>query len=303
MAEQRWAVVVLNWNGRDDTLACLDALEKVADDNVDVVVVDNGSSDDSVSAIKAEFPDIELVETGENLGFAGGNNAGIERALERGAEWVVLLNNDALVEPDAIRAFRAAAASHPEAGVLGGKLYFSDPPDLIWFAGQRFNTLLGYSGRPAGYRKPDKAEYQEPKEIGRAVGALMAVPRSVIEEVGMLDDSLFLYVEDVEWCLRIRSAGHTVRLVPDATAVHHVSASSGGEHGSVATMYYGVRNTVFVCERHRPLARPLSSLRRLVIFGTFFGQALVFAERRSLATAAVRDGFRDARRGVRGPRP
>lgn len=302
MAEPRWAIVVLNWNGRDDTLACLRSLAALPDQDVDVIVVDNGSSDDSVQAIRAAHPGVELVETGANLGFAGGNNAGIERALERGAAWVVLLNNDAVLDPGAIAALRRAADSHPEAGVLGGKLYFADPPGLIWFAGQRFNPLFGYSGRPYGYRKHDAPEFREPREIGRAVGALMAVPRVVIDEVGALDESLFLYVEDVEWCLRVKDAGYTVRLVPDATAVHQVSASTGGEHGSLHAMYYGVRNTIVVCERHRPLAAPLRWLRRGFIFATFMAQALVFSEKRGDAVSAVRDGFSDARSGNTGPR-
>ncbi len=298
-----WWIVVLNWNGRDDTLRCLAALGELRGEPVGIVCVDNGSTDGSVAAVREAFPAVHVVETGANLGFAGGNNAGITHALEQGAEWVVLLNNDATLEAGAIDAFRAAARRHPEAGVLAGKLFFDEPPDRIWFAGQPYYPAIGYAGRPYGYRKRDAPRYRRPREVGRAVGALMAVPRDVVEQVGVMDDALFLYVEDVEWCLRVRSAGRPVWLVPDAVARHRVSASSGGEHGSLHAKYYGVRNTIVVCERHRPLPAPLAWLRRRFILATFVAQAWLWAADRAGARRAVRDGWRDARAGRLGPRP
>ena len=209
-----WWLVVLNWNGRDDTLACLDSLAAV-DGAPPVVVVDNGSVDGSVEAIRAAHPGVPLIETGANLGFSGGNNAGIRHALDAGAEWVVLVNNDATLRADCVTALQAEAAAHPEAGVLSGKLFFADPPGRIWFAGQGYNTLTGYAGRPYGYGKPDAPEYSQPREVDRAAGALMAVSRAAIDAAGLLDEGLFAYVEDVDWCLRIRAAGFTVRLAPE----------------------------------------------------------------------------------------
>ena len=137
-----WAVCVLNWNGREDTLRCLASLRGAR-----VIVADNGSTDGSVEAIRAAFPDVELVENGANLGFSGGNNAAIRRALERGAEWVVLLNNDAEAEPGLLAALQAAAARHPRAGVLAGKLLY--PDGRVQWAGQRVGLRTGYSGPPA----------------------------------------------------------------------------------------------------------------------------------------------------------
>jgi GT2 family glycosyltransferase len=266
-----------------------------------VVCVDNGSADGSEAAIRAAFPEVAVVQTGANLGFAGGNNAGITYALEHGAQWVVLLNNDALLDAAAIEAFRAAAAAHPQAGALAGKLFFGDG-QRIWFAGQDFHPAIGYGGRPHGYNQPDGPPFQRAREVGRAVGALMAVPRGVIEQVGLLDDALFLYVEDVDWCLRMRAAGYAIRLVPEATARHDVSASSGGERGSTAPMYYGVRNTIVVSERHAPLAAPLAWLRRGFVLATFAAQALLWSEDRPAGGRAVAAGFRDAVAGRLGPR-
>jgi GT2 family glycosyltransferase len=289
-----WTIVVLSWNGREDTLACLRSLQRIERPDVSVVCVDNGSSDGSVEAVREQFPEVELIENGRNLGYAGGNNVGIRRALEAGADWVVLLNNDATLAPDAIDAFERAAAEHPRAGLLSGKVLFKQPPDRIWFAGQRFNALLGYSGRPRGYGRTDGPEYDQVAPTERAAGALMAVSRTAIEATGLLDEDLFAYIEDVDWSLRVRAAGFEVLFVPGARAWHAVGGSTGGEYGSTQTLYYGVRNTVVVCERHRPLGRLGTGARRGAILASYL--ALVPPRRpwrRSLG--AVLEGFRDAR--------
>jgi GT2 family glycosyltransferase len=296
-----WHVVVLSWNGREDTLACLESLRQV---DAEVICVDNGSTDGTAAAVRERFPEVGLIENAENLGFAGGNNVGIRRALERGAEWVVLLNNDATLAPDAVDAFARTAREHPRAGILGGKVYFDQPPDRIWFAGQRVRLGLGYSWRPRGYRRPDGPKYSDVVPTDRAVGALLAASRQLIDRVGPLDEDLFAYVEDVDWCVRAREAGFEVLIAPDARAWHRVSASTGGEAATTHSLYYGTRNTIVVCERHRPLARPLAGLRRAVVFCTFALHALTRAApwRAGPGLRAVREGYADARAGRLGKR-
>lgn len=301
-----WWIIVLSWNGREDTLACLDCLRKLASDDVAFVCVDNGSQDGSADAVRAAHPEVAVIENGRNLGFSGGNNAGIAHALSHGAEWVVLVNNDATLAPDAIERMRAAATRHPDAGALAGKLFFArddeEQPERIWFAGQRVRLWLGYAGRPAGYGRPDAPALRVEREVDRAAGAFMAVSRGAIEAVGMLDDELFAYVEDVDWSVRISRAGFGVWLVPDAVARHRVSASTGGERGSTHALYYGVRNSVVVCERHRPLPPPLRWLRRQAIRAVFMAQALLLSEGRAAFARAVRDGYADARASRLGER-
>jgi GT2 family glycosyltransferase len=297
-----WWVVVLSWNGREDTLACLRSLAEADAPPPSVVCVDNGSTDGSVEAVRDEFPDVDVVENRANLGFAGGTNAGIRHALEHGADWVVLLNNDAVLAPDAIAGFEDAARTRPRAGVLGGKVLFQDPADRVWFAGQRFNARLGYSGRPRGYGRPDGERYRSIVPVDRAVGALMAVSRNAISAAGPLDDELFAYVEDVEWCLRVREAGFEVLFVPAARAWHRVSASGGGDSVSTYPLYYGVRNTIVVCERHAPLGRVGTALRRFVVSASFGARALTRPNRRE-ALRAVRAGIADALAGRLGMRP
>jgi GT2 family glycosyltransferase len=166
-----WWLIVLSWNGREDTLACLRSLRGLQGADTRVVVVDNGSTDGSVEAVREQHPEVDVVENGRNLGFSGGNNAGIRHALEHGAAWVVLVNNDAILAPDAVERLRAAATARPRAGMLAGKLFFDEPPARIWFAGQRFSAALGYSGRPYGYGRSDAPRYRRPGPTGRCVPA------------------------------------------------------------------------------------------------------------------------------------
>jgi GT2 family glycosyltransferase len=296
-----WHAVVLSWNGREDTLRCLQSLLDLDPPGVEVVCVDNGSSDGSQRAVRERFPDVTLIEAGENLGYAAGNNLGIRHALARGASWVMLVNNDATVAADVIAGFLQAARECPAAGILAGKVYFAERPHTIWFAGQRVSELLGYSGRPRGYGRADGPRYRRMVATGRAVGALMAISREAIDRVGLLEQDLFAYVEDVDWALRVRAAGMEVIFAPGARAWHRVSASTGGEAASTHTLYYGVRNTVIVLERRRPLGRVGTVLRRIAILATFVLHALTRADR-GAALRAVASGFYDARRGRLGRR-
>ena len=299
MAELAWYVIVLSWNGREDTERCLDALAKISEPPIQVICVDNGSTDGSVEAVRDGHPEVHLIENRRNLGFAGGCNVGTRWALAQGAEWVVLVNNDAVVAPDAIAGFAAAAEQRPDAGVLAGKLYLADRPDRVWYAGQRFLAWLGYSGRHRGEGRRDGPRYDSIRPTDRANGALMAISRAAIDEVGLLDEDLFAYVEDVDWSLRARGAGFEVLFVPSAHGWHRVGGSTASAtHNS----YYGTRNMVVVCERHQPLPPPLSVLRRGVILASFAAYALRQSNRRA-ALAAVRAGYRDARAGRLGPRP
>jgi GT2 family glycosyltransferase len=297
-----WYAVVLSWNGREDTLRCLDSLSRVEHGDLGIVCVDNGSSDGSQQAVRERFAQVTLIEAGANLGYSAGNNLGLRHALANGARWIALVNNDATVAPDVIEGFEAAARACPRAGILAGKVYFVERPESIWFAGQRVSELLGYSGRPRGYGRADGLRYTRVQPTGRAVGALMAISREAIEAAGMLDEELFAYVEDVDWALRVRRAGFEIVFAPGARAWHRVSASTGGAAASTHALYYGMRNTVAVLERRRPLGMAGNVARRLVIRATFTLHALTRSNRRD-ALAAVREGFADARSGRLGARP
>jgi GT2 family glycosyltransferase len=287
-------VVVLSWNGRDDTLACLASLAAVSYPQLAVVVVDNGSADGTSEAVASAFPDVDLISSPLNLGFAEGCNVGIRRALERGADYVLLLNNDVEVEPGFVGALVEEALRRPRAGALCSKVLYLDPPDLVWYAGASFDPRSGYNGRQRGYRQADDGRFDTVVETDRACGASMLVPRAVLDEVGLLDADLFAYSEDTEWSLRARAAGYRVYVVPRSRVWHKISAASGGE-SSPATLYYNLRNTLEVCERFAPLGRVGTARRRAVLVAAHVVQALM-SRRRLQGLIAVADGYRDLAR-------
>jgi GT2 family glycosyltransferase len=284
--------VVLNWNGGDDTAAALASLE-----GIETICVDNGSTDGSADELAGRFPEVELVRNASNLGFAGGNNAGVRRALERGADWVLLMNNDAVAGEGLAAALEHAASARPDAGVLACKVLFEDGKTVM-YAGASFRPLLGYSGRRVGFGGPDR--FHELHDVDRADGAAMAISRTAIERAGLLDESLFLYVEDVDLSLRVRAAGFAVVFVPDAVVRHKGSASTGGG-ASTTNMYYSTRNTIAVVERLRPLPPGRRALRRGVVVGTHLAQAATHPARGAAARAVI-EGWRDARAGRLGQR-
>jgi GT2 family glycosyltransferase len=277
------AAVVLSWNGREDTLACLRSL---AGEAVDAIVVDNASEDGSAEAVELAFPDVELMRNDVNRGYAGGMNVGIRRALERGADHVLLLNNDVEVELGAVARLAAAAEG---AGAVSPLITFADHPETVWYAGASFDPRRGYNGRHRGLGRP-AAEFTRVAETDRACGAAMLIPRAALDEVGLLDEELFAYFEDAEWSLRARRAALPIRVAPAARVRHKVSASTGGE-GSEAAIYYSVRNLLQITERYAPLGRFGTWRRRTVILLAYSAQALL--ARRPTRLRAVARGWRD----------
>jgi hypothetical protein len=290
------AVVVLCFNARRDTLACLESLERLRWKRLTMVVVDNGSTDGTSDAVRQRFPAATLVRRPENLGFAEGNNVGLRAAFDAGADYALLLNNDTIADERLVTALVAEAEARPDAGALCPMIYYLDPPDRIWYAGARFDPRRVHNGRHTGYGDRDEGQYHVTREIGRATGAAMLVPRGVVEEVGYLDGRLFLQVEDVEWSLRMRAAGYRILFVPAGKVWHRVSVATGGEHAPDSA-YYEMRNTLEVCSRHAPLG-PLRE-------GAMLALHLAHARRapRPIQNLrAVLEGWRDYRTGRLGPR-
>jgi GT2 family glycosyltransferase len=299
MAGPRVAAVVLSWNRRADTLACLRSLA-AAEGELEVIVVDNASTDGTPAAVRDAFPNATLIVNDENLGFAAGNNVGLRHALAAGAEWVLVLNNDVEVEPGFLPPLLEAAARRPGAGALSPKILLADPPDVIWFAGASYDPRRGYNGRQRGYGEPDDGRWDELWATDRVCGAAMLVPRTVLEADGLFDEELFAYSEDTDWSLRVRARGHGLWVVPASRVHHRVSAASGGE-SSPTTLYYDTRNALVVAERHAPLGRFGTWRRRLVVVAAHLFQA-GRAPRTSETVAAVIAGWRDFSRGRLGPR-
>jgi GT2 family glycosyltransferase len=221
-------IVILNFNGRHLLPDCLASLEQLTVP-ADVVVADNGSSDNSLAYVRAEHPTVQVLELGRNLGFANGYNQALA-AVDR--PWLVLLNNDAALMPDWLERVLAYASAMPRAGILGGKLVFYRPDEpesnvrVLQSAGASF-TDAG-TGFEIGWGQADQGQYDRPGEVGAIPGAAMLIRRSLFFELGGFEPDYCAYLEDVDLCWRAWLRGHEVHYVPGAVARHQYGASSGG---------------------------------------------------------------------------
>ena len=301
MRDPHVAVVVLSWNGRDETLACLDSLARSDWPNTTTVVVDNGSDEKLEPHVAKRFPDALVVRNETNLGFAGGMNTGTRKALDLDADYVLLLNNDTDVDPAMIRKLVEAAEQHPDAGIISPLDFFRDSPDTISMIGLRFDPRRGYQGAPLGRGERDGGQFQGVREVDASAGTAMLVPLPVAREVGLLDEDLFFYIEDIDWALRMRRAGKRIYAAMEARLWHAQAASSGGEETPRVT-YYTTRNTFVVTARHAPMRGPRAAIRHLEILGANLLHAFRTKHRLEMARAVLA-GWRDYRRGRLGPGP
>jgi GT2 family glycosyltransferase len=249
------AVIVLTWNQRELTIACLDSLAALdyPAECLRIIVVDNGSTDGTVQAIRERFPRVVILENNENLGFAEGNNVGIRHALQGDAEYIMLLNNDTVVAPSMIKELLLVAEADPRVGIVGPKMLYFDQPDVIWCAGNQLDWRRGESIRLQA-EQPDERLEEFPKEVDFITGCAICLRRQVIEQIGLLDSRFFIYYEETDWCIRARAAGWRVVYVPCARLWHKVSAAMGVT--SPATDYYMNRNVLlFLAKNQRGLPR------------------------------------------------
>ena len=244
------AIIVLNWNNKEDTINCLQSLEKQEDVNINIIVVDNGSIDNPVPIIKDQFHDIDIIETGSNLGYAGGNNVGIRDALEQGVEFITVLNNDTVLDPNCIRELEADLKSHPEAAAAAPKSYFYDKPEIIYFAGGEIDPLGSLSH--IGYGDQDGPVVNSSRETEWLSGCAIMFTRKALREVGLFDKDYFLLFEDADWSLRAKKKNYRLRIVPSAILLHKVSQSFG-DTWSPSYFYYYTRNYFLWIERNFPI--------------------------------------------------
>lgn len=267
--------VLVNWNLLDDTVACLQSLFAAGLPNGQAIVVDNGSTDLSVETITRHFGKIvNVISRPENMGYAEGANHGMRLALQLGAEWVFLINNDAYVSAEFFTAFEAFLASHPETVMLGPVIYFHSEPQRIWFFGdQRIGPLLLTHGN---FRNQiDRGQLPEMMEVDFLSGCALLIGRDVIEKVGFFDSSLFMYGEEVDYCWRAKQAGFKLFAVRSAQAWHKVSRSSNRE--KAFTQYLRTRNQIRFYRKYAPvwqklLLIPFSLLRTVwMVFKNLVG--------------------------------
>jgi len=258
-------IVILNWNGAEDTLACLESLKNGGYLDLPVIVVDNGSTDGSSNLIGERFPTVEIIRLKSNLGFTGGCNVGLARALKGSCRWICLLNNDTAVTTGFLETLLAEAARFPNAGILSPRVNYAGEPEKTWSQGITVNRWSGRILTPS-CGKPSSRLTSESAEFPAVSGAAMLLSRDLLEIVGLFDDKYFLCFEDVDICLRAREKGFKVLAVPNALVYHRISASMGGE-GSDAIIYYSARNQIYLLNRDLPLPLPLCLVRGVLVAG------------------------------------
>ncbi len=220
-------IIVLNWNGRDLTLKCLRSLDRLQYERVTILVVDNGSQDGSTAAIRDQFPNVKLLPLAQNLGYARGNNAGLEAALKEQPQWIMFLNNDTEVAPDLLTELIRGTERYPEGGIFGPKIYYDGPEDIIWYAGGEVDLRLGRL-RHRGIRHRDRGQYDQPGKTDFVTGCCLLIRADLAGELAGFDPAYSMYVEDADLCYRARRLGVDCCYLPAGKVWHAVSSSMGG---------------------------------------------------------------------------
>lgn len=247
MVQPLVVTVILNTNRREDTLACLDSLRENDYANQGVVVLDNASTDGSVAAIQNRFPQVQIVQLAHNRGYAGNNNVGIAAAIEQGADWVFVLNEDTTLAPDCLSQMIDVAQDDPRIGIVGPMVYHHDEPETIQSAGGRLDRH--WASRHIAQNEPDQGQFDHPRDVDWISGCAILVRRQLVEQVGALDERFFYYWEETEWCLRANRAGWRIVHVPDARLWHKGVRKDYRPSPSVT--YYNTRNRFLMMAKHR----------------------------------------------------
>ncbi len=294
--------VVLHWNQLALTISCLESLRAQDYPNFRVIVVDNGSTDGSTVTLQKQFPWVIFLVLPYNVGYSAGNNAGINHALQLGADFILLMNNDTEVDPGMLSHMIAAAQADPKVGVVGPTQYYADPPDVIWGGANYFDWKSASSiRRGMGERLSDVQLQMLPSvEMTEYVDTCAALFRAdVLRQIGGMDERFFINYDDHDLCARAGKAGYHVVYVPLAKMWHKVSATMG--LASPSTTYYMTRNALLFFWLHTPnrtgkllaVLRLISRTLITVMAWTFRTpyRAEIFKRRRAANLFALRDFF------------
>jgi GT2 family glycosyltransferase len=292
MVEPRIVAVVPNWNGKADTLECLQSLNQQSYKNLEIVIVDNGSQDGSVEAISAQFSAVTLICNQENLGTAVAENMGMTYALERDVDYIAILNNDTIFDPDMFHALVQVAEADERVAVAGPKMYYYDEPELLWAAG----GIIDFTEvvcRMRGYNQEDRGQYDLPADVDYIPSCALLAKASAARKVGLLDPIYFAYFDDPDWCWRMHQHGYRIRYVPAARMWHKVSRTAGG-YSPQGCYAMGVNAVIFMKKYARWyqwvkwFIFAVLSLPFLYVVRLFQGKAKsVWAK-----ALGIRDGFR-----------
>lgn len=233
------SIILVNYNGYQDTIECLKSLQNLKYNNFEVIIVENGSNDyDAIRDDKFLNENAIVILEKENGGFSAGNNIGIRYALEHGTDYVFLLNNDTTIDSQAVRYLVDASEEDDKIGITTGNIYYYSQPEELWYSNGIYNYKKG-----ATYMVNDASE-----EVSFVCGCMMLIKRAVIEQIGFLSDDFFLYSEDTEYDCRAVAAGWKLKWTPKAKVYHKISAST--VENSDFQQYYMIRNNLLIVKRY-----------------------------------------------------
>ncbi|GAB4412298.1 MAG: glycosyltransferase family 2 protein [Anaerolineae bacterium] len=237
------SIIIPHYNGAHYLTTCFNALRAQTYPHLEIILADNGSTDESVALTRRDFPEVKILELGQNLGLTGAINRAIAQAQ---GEVIVPLNNDTEVAPGWAQALVDALCAHPEAGMIACKMLLFDRRDTLHSAGDGF----GINGIPInrGVWQKDTGQFDHDTYIFGGCGGAVAYRRAMLDDIGLFDEDLFMYLEDVDLNWRAQLAGYRVVFAPQAVVYHHLSATGGG----VIASYYTGRNTLFVLAKNLP---------------------------------------------------
>jgi len=238
--------IVVNWNLKEETSRCLKSLQNSTHSHR-IILVDNGSNDGSVQYISTLFPSIEIIQLNQNIGFGPACNLGIKYALEdENCKFIFLINNDAYIHPTTIEILIDMSKEYPKVGVFGPIVYDQNTPSRIWYAGakSRLGILSAYEIHRG---ETDHSQFRN-EYVDYVFGAAMFVRRSVFDSVGLFDDQFFLYLEDLDFCIRAKDFGYPIMFVPKAKVWHYGSAST--ESNLALRRYHHIQSTFLFLKKH-----------------------------------------------------
>ena len=237
------SIISVNYNGLKDTCELIDSITFT--DNMEVIVVDNGSFEDEAALISQRYPQVKTIRSDKNLGFAGGNNLGIKAA---NGKYLFLINNDTIFKDFDIQSLIERLESSPSIGIVCPKIRFAWGNNLIQFAGYKPLSKITVRNQAIGYGKEDKGQYDIPHPTPYAHGAAMLIKREVIEKVGLMPECYFLYYEELDWSMMFLRAGYKIWYEPACTIYHKESQST--RQGSPLRSYFMTRNRLLLVKRN-----------------------------------------------------
>lgn len=240
------AIILVNYNGYEDTVECVNSLLNISYQNITIYIVDNGSNESgSIKADSFLRKKTRIIQSMENVGFSGGNNLAIREILKVEFDYILFLNNDTIVEPNFLTELINGAENDNDVGILGGKIYFYHDRTRVWAAGGEYNRKTGLTIQYGG---ADREEINREKYVTFTTGCLMLIPCDVIRKVGLLDESFFLYSEDSDYCQRVIDAGYRIKYIPSAKIYHKVSSAIGDS--SYLQQRYMMRNDLYMIKKY-----------------------------------------------------